>query len=115
MFVDEITLHLAAGRGGDGVVRWLHEKGKEFGGPSGGNGGKGGDVYARAVRDVAVLASFRTVKEFKAEPGNDGANNVKQGAEGKDIEIVIPVGSRVTNLTTGFSRELLNNGERVLL
>ena len=115
MLVDEITLHLGAGRGGDGVVRWLHEKGKEFGGPSGGNGGKGGDVYARAVRDVAGLASFRTVKEFKAEPGNDGANNVKQGAEGKDIEIVIPVGSRVTNLTTGFSRELLNNGERVLL
>ena len=55
MFVDDITLSLRAGKGGDGVVRWRHEKGKEFGGPSGGNGGKGGDVYAIAVRDIGLF------------------------------------------------------------
>jgi GTPase len=115
MFIDEITLHLEAGRGGDGVVRWRHEKGIEKGGPSGGNGGKGGDVYAVAVRDIGVLASYRNVKEFKAGNGQAGANSVKQGKEGKDIEIKFPIGSRLTNLTTGHTLELLEEGEKTLL
>lgn len=115
MFIDEIKLHLKAGRGGDGVVRWLHEKGKDKGGPSGGNGGKGGDVYAIAVRDIGILASYRNVKEFMAGNGKAGANNTKQGKEGKDIEIKFPVGSRLTNLTTGHIIELLKDGEKVIL
>ncbi|MEK7227494.1 MAG: GTPase ObgE [Patescibacteria group bacterium] len=115
MFIDEITLHLKSGRGGDGVVRWLHEKGKDKGGPSGGNGGKGGDVYAMAVRDIGILSSYRNIKEFKAENGKAGANNTKQGKEGKNIEIKFPVGSRLTNLVTGYSLELLKDGERVCL
>ncbi len=115
MFIDEITLHLKAGRGGDGVVRWHHEKGKEFGGPSGGNGGKGGDIYAVAVRDIGALSSYRNVKVFEAGNGEDGAKKLQQGGEGKDIEIKFPVGSRLTNLTTGHSFELLKEGERVRL
>ena len=115
MFIDEITLHLKAGRGGDGVARWLHEKGKDKGGPSGGNGGKGGDVYALAVRDIGILSSYRNIKEFKAGNGEAGANNTKQGKEGKDIEIKFPIGSRLTNLITGYSVELLSDGERVRL
>lgn len=47
MFIDELNLHFKAGKGGDGVVRWLHEKGRDHGGPSGGNGGKGGDEIGR--------------------------------------------------------------------
>lgn len=115
MFVDEISLHLKAGRGGDGVVRWLHEKGKEFGGPSGGNGGRGGDVYAVAVRDIGVLSSYRNVKEFAAGRGEDGSRNSRQGGVGKDIEIRLPVGSRVTNLSSGFSLELMHDEEKVVL
>lgn len=115
MFIDELTLHLKAGRGGDGVVRWLHEKGKEFGGPAGGNGGKGGDVYAVAVRDVGILASYRNVKEFKAKDGEDGANKKWQGGVGEDVEIKLPIGSRITNLTTGYSIDLLKDGEKVSL
>ena len=115
MFIDELTLRLVAGHGGNGVVRWLHEKGKDKGGPSGGNGGKGGDVYAVAVRDIAILAGYKNIKEFKAGDGEAGANNTKQGKEGKDIEIKFPVGSRLTNLTTGYSLELLNDGEKVIL
>jgi GTPase len=68
-FVDEITLHMKAGRGGNGVVRWRHEKGKEFSGAAGGNGGRGGSVYARAVRDPGLLAKYRHTKEFVAERG----------------------------------------------
>ncbi|OHA94191.1 MAG: Obg family GTPase CgtA [Candidatus Zambryskibacteria bacterium RIFCSPHIGHO2_02_FULL_39_16] len=115
MFIDELTLHFKAGRGGDGVVRWRHEKGKDHAGPSGGNGGKGGDVYALAVRDIGILSAYRNVKGFKAEHGEDGAKDLKQGAGGKDIEIRLPVGSRLTNLITGHSIELLKDNEKVLL
>ncbi len=115
MFIDELTLHFKAGRGGDGVVRWRHEKGIELGGPSGGNGGKGGDVYALAVRDMGILAAYRNTKEFAAGHGQDGFKSLKQGKEGDDIEIKFPVGSRLTNMVTGHVIELLNDGEKVLL
>ena len=115
MFIDELTLHFKAGRGGDGVERWRHEKGKEYGGPSGGNGGKGGDVYALAVRDIGILSAYRTVKLFEAGVGEDGAGEVKSGAQGQDIEIKLPVGSRISNLTTGHILELLEENSKVLL
>ena len=59
-FIDELNITAQAGKGGDGVVRWLHLKGKELGGPSGGNGGNGGSVYVRAVRDIGALARYRS-------------------------------------------------------
>lgn len=115
MFIDELTLHLKAGRGGDGVLRWRHEKGIDSGGPAGGNGGKGGDVYALAVRDIGVLTNYRHIKEFVAGRGEDGYKNSKQGGEGDDIEVKLPVGARIKNLTTGHVIELLKDGEKVLL
>jgi GTPase len=115
MFIDEIKLHMKAGKGGNGVVRWLHEKGKDKGGPSGGNGGKGGDVYAVAVRDIGILSKYRDVKVFEAEDGEDGAKNTWQGGEGKSVEIEFPVGSVITNLTTGHVFELNNDGEKIKL
>src|SRR3989338_232299 len=115
MLIDDISLHLKAGRGGNGVVRWRHEKGKDKGGPSGGNGGKGGDVYALAVRDIGILASYRNIKEFSAGRGEDGLKDSKQGGEGENTEIKFPVGSRLTNLASGHVIELLKEGEKVLL
>ncbi|MHB0978185.1 MAG: GTPase ObgE [Minisyncoccota bacterium] len=115
MFIDEIKLNLKAGRGGDGVVRWLHEKGKDKGGPSGGNGGRGGDVYAVAIRDVGILSKYREVKVFEAERGEDGAKNVWHGGDGKSIDIELPIGSIITNLTTGHKFELNNDKERIKL
>src|SRR5688500_13573668 len=101
MFIDELTLHLKAGKGGDGVVRWRHEKGRDSAGPSGGNGGKGGDVYALGVLDIGILSAYRNVGRFEAEDGGDGLKDLKQGGVGKDIELKLPVGSRLTNRTTG--------------
>ena len=115
MFIDELTLHLRAGRGGDGVVRWRHEKGKDHAGPSGGNAGPGGNIYALAMRDIGILSAYRNVKEFEAGRGEDGGGDLKQGGVGKDIEIKLPIGSRLTNLASGYSLELLRDGERVLL
>lgn len=115
MFIDEITLHLKAGRGGDGVERWLHEKGKDHGGPSGGNGGKGGDIFAVAVRDIGILASYRKEKIFEAGSGEDGMKNTWHGGDGGDVEVKFPVGSIVTNLETGHVFELVEDGQRIKL
>ncbi|MHB1330576.1 MAG: GTPase ObgE [Minisyncoccota bacterium] len=115
MFIDEITLHLKAGKGGDGVVRWRHEKGIDKGGPAGGNGGRGGNVFAEAIRDIGVLAAYRDVKAFSAEDGEDGQKHNKQGKEGEDIVIKFPVGSVITNRTTGHIFELKEGGERIKL
>jgi len=110
-FIDELTFHASAGRGGAGVVRWRHEKNKEYSGAAGGNGGAGGDVYVRAVRDVNMLARHKSVKEFKAGKGIDGANMSQQGRSGEDCTIDLPIGSTVTNTQTGRVVELTEEGQ----
>lgn len=114
-FIDELTIYAKAGDGGDGVVRWRHEKGVELGGPAGGDGGRGGHVYAKAVRDVHLLARYRAVKEFAAERGENGGKKSLHGAMGKDLDILLPVGSIITNKKTGQQISLYEEGERVLL
>jgi GTP-binding protein len=114
-FIDEMTLYAEAGRGGDGVVRWRHEKGKEFSGASGGNGGKGGDVSVRAIRDIHKLAQYRHEKKFLAGPGGSGERDSKHGPDGKDLIVDLPIGSIITNTTTGRKYSLLKEGEVILL
>jgi GTP-binding protein len=104
---DEIHFHAKAGNGGIGVVRWRHEKGKEYAGAAGGNGGKGGDIYVRAVRDINIMARYKTVKKFESEKGEDGMNWSRQGKSGEDLYIDLPIGSIVKNLQTGRVVELL--------
>ncbi len=99
--VDELTIHIKAGKGGDGVVRWIHEKFKEFGGPGGGDGGRGGSVYAKAVKDSWLLARYRNTKEFAAKDGDQGGNHRMTGGAGEDLTIEVPVGSILRNLDTG--------------
>lgn len=113
-FIDELTIRARAGHGGDGVVRWLHEKSKEFMGPAGGDGGNGGSVYVRAVRDVSVLSKYRHIKEFTAENGDPGGSRSMHGKNGEDLYIDLPVGSIVTNLETK-KQYFLNNEEQVEL
>ena len=110
-FIDEIEFHAKAGNGGNGVVRWMHEKSKEFSGAGGGNGGPGGDVYVRAVRDTNILARHKTVKLFVAGNGEDGANFSRQGGAGKDFIIDLPIGSIISNTKTGRVVELNEEGE----
>lgn len=112
-FVDEMQVHATAGHGGSGVVRWLHIKGKEKGGPSGGDGGRGGDIILEGVRDLGILASYRFTKKFRAEDGGSGANNDKHGKDGEPVIIKVPVGSVATVTTTGETYEILSEGERV--
>ncbi|MBI2045869.1 MAG: GTPase ObgE [Parcubacteria group bacterium] len=114
-FIDELTIYAKAGDGGGGVVRWRHEKGIELGGPAGGDGGRGGHVYAKAVRDVHLLARYRAIKEFAAERGENGGKKSLHGANGKDLDILFPIGSIITNKKTGQQISLYEEGERVLL
>lgn len=110
-FVDEITLTAEAGKGGDGVVRGLHLKGREKGGPSGGNGGRGGDIIVRGVRDLNILKRYKTSPDFKAENGENGANNEREGKNGTDQYIDVPVGSRVTTRESGAFFDILKEGD----
>ncbi len=113
--VDELTIAAQAGDGGDGVVRWLHLKGVEYAGPSGGNGGDGGNIYVRGVRDVSLLSRYRGEKKFKAGRGADGESLSKHGKRGADLVIDVPVGSLVRNRNTGEVHEILEEGQQILI
>jgi GTP-binding protein len=114
-FIDEVTLTLAAGNGGDGVVRWKQEKFRPMGGPGGGDGGNGGDVYAQTIDDLSYLEYYRFKKEFSAQKGEDGGGNNKEGANGEDITVRFPRGTVLTNTETGESIELKEIGDTICL
>ncbi|OGZ58567.1 MAG: hypothetical protein A3B96_04355 [Candidatus Spechtbacteria bacterium RIFCSPHIGHO2_02_FULL_43_15b] len=114
-FVDELKIFVKAGDGGNGVARWRHEKNMNLGGPSGGNGGNGADVYVRAVRDTHLLARYRAKREFRGESGVDGKGRSLYGKDGDTMEILLPVGSIITNLKTRKKIFLRKENERVLI
>lgn len=115
MVIDEVTIKARAGKGGDGVVRWRQEKGRPLGGPSGGDGGRGGDIVLRGVRDLAYLARYQFVKEIRAKDGENGRSKSEHGASGDTTYIDVPVGSLVTNKETKEVYEILHEGEEILL
>jgi GTPase len=114
-FIDEIKIYAEAGRGGDGVVRWRQEKFIPKGGPAGGDGGKGGDFYVLAVRDVHKLSQYKAKKTFIASRGEDGGNKSLHGKSGEDYILELPVGSIITNLDTEERWQLTEEGEKILL
>lgn len=114
-FIDELNFYGEAGRGGDGVVRWRQEKFVPRGGPAGGDGGRGGDFYIEAVRDIGILAQYKSKKEFKAERGEDGGKKSLHGKTGADYVLKLPVGSIVTNIETNERWELNNPEEKFLI
>lgn len=113
--IDELKLHITAGKGGDGVVRWRTEKSRPLSGPGGGNGGRGGDVYAEAVPDIAYLDFYRQSKKFAAKNGEPGANFGMKGADGESLTLKFPVGSVLKNQETGEEFELNEIGEKKLI
>ncbi len=115
MLIDEITIKAIGGKGGDGVVRWRQEKYIDRGGPNGGNGGKGGDVYVRGVRDVTLLAKYKSLREFSAKDAEPGMGGSKHGSDGDDIYIDIPIGSTIDNLKTGYAFELKHEGQVAMI
>jgi GTP-binding protein len=110
MFVDQITIFAKAGNGGDGVERWRHEKFVAMAGPSGGDGGNGGDIYVEAVRDLGLLAKYTGDPVFEADNGEAGLEKSQHGHRGKDLIIKVPVGSVVTDVKRNRVYEFFAEG-----
>ncbi|MBV8588756.1 MAG: GTPase ObgE [Acetobacteraceae bacterium] len=94
-FLDEAKIYLRSGDGGDGVVAFRREKHLEFGGPDGGNGGRGGDIVFEAVADLNTLIDFRYTQHFRAPKGGNGAGSERTGANAPDVTIKVPVGTEI--------------------
>ena len=95
MFFDEAVIRVKAGQGGDGCVAFRREKGVPFGGPSGGNGGRGGDVHIRAVKRINTLVAFQHQALYIADSGRHGSGKDQRGRSGEDIVIDVPMGTVV--------------------
>ena len=91
-FVDEVTIRVKAGDGGNGCVSFRREKYIEFGGPNGGDGGDGGDVYLVAERNLNTLVDFRHERYYEAQRGENGMGNQMTGKRGDDKEISVTEG-----------------------
>lgn len=111
--VDEVQIHIQSGNGGDGVVRWRREKFQPKGGPNGGNGGRGADVYAEAISDLAYLSLYLRSRNFQAEHGEAGGSRSREGKDGNDLVLKFPRGSVIKNLSTGEEFELAEVGEKL--
>jgi len=112
MLIDNVTIKVTAGKGGDGTAAF--NKIKMALGPTGGSGGKGGNVYLEAVADLGALRRFRVKKSFKAEDGLNGRDSFRDGHDGKDLVLLVPRGTIARNIETGEQVELTTVGERVL-
>jgi len=115
-FVDEAFIDIAAGDGGNGCVSFRHEKYKEFGGPNGGDGGRGGHVYAVADPNLNTLVDFRFSRRHDAGRGEHGMGSDMFGHAGNDITLKMPVGTIITDAETGeVLYELLQPGEKIMI
>jgi len=94
-FLDEAKVYIRSGDGGNGCVAFRREKYIEFGGPSGGNGGRGGDVIVEAVDGLNTLIDYRYQQHFKAQKGTNGMGKDRHGANGKPIMLKVPVGTQI--------------------
>ena len=115
-FVDEATIDVAAGNGGSGCISFRREKFIPFGGPNGGDGGRGGHVYIVADRNINTLIDYRYARRHEARNGEQGRGSDQFGAAGPDITLRMPVGTIVRNFETGeVMMELLEHGEKRML
>jgi GTP-binding protein len=94
-FLDEAKVYIFSGAGGNGCVSFRREKFIEFGGPNGGDGGRGGDVVVQAVQGLNTLIDYRYQQHFKARPGGHGMGKDRHGANGADAVLKVPVGTQV--------------------
>lgn len=113
MLIDDVTINVRAGKGGDGIVSF--NKAKMALGPTGGSGGAGGSVYLEGISNLDALSQFRFHKDLAADGGHDGKMRLNDGAAGKDLILKVPVGTVIHDLTYGRTREIVEVGERVLV
>lgn len=113
-FVDEANIRVQAGKGGDGALSFRREKFIERGGPDGGDGGHGGDVFLLADDSINTLVDFRVARRFKAESGRGGAGRNMTGKSGEDLEVRVPRGTMIHDVDTGeLIGDLTESGQRL--
>lgn len=116
MFVDKTRIYIKAGNGGDGKVNFYRDTMTMFGGPDGGDGGKGGDVIAVADNSLNNLVDYYYTKHFKAENGENGGKSNAYGKSGADLILKVPCGTIITEAETGkIIADMVKNGERKVL
>lgn len=116
MFIDEAEIEIKAGNGGDGAVTFRREKYVPKGGPSGGNGGKGGDVIVQAFSNLNTLLDFKYKRKYFAGDGAIGGNSLKDGKNGGDILIKVPVGTIIKDCESEkVIADLNENGKQVII
>src|SRR2546428_6246204 len=115
-FIDEAKIEIHAGKGGDGAASFRRERSVPRGGPDGGDGGRGGSVWARADRNVNTLIDYRFARIHRAQNGAKGAGADCNGRAGGDIELRMPVGTVIRDAASGvLVADLARDGERALL
>lgn len=115
-FLDKSKIKILSGRGGNGMVAWRREKYVDKGGPAGGDGGTGGDVYFTADANMSTLMDFKYKSVFKAESGVNGRSKNQHGHCGKDLYIKVPVGTTIKDIKTGnIIGDLVNHGDAILV
>ncbi len=116
VFIDKARIKVMSGRGGDGMVAWRREKYVDKGGPAGGDGGCGGDVYFEGTSDMSTLMDFKYKSVYKAQNGVNGGIKNQFGARGKDLIIKVPIGVVVKDLKTGkIIADINEEGQTVLI
>jgi GTP-binding protein len=116
MFLDEVTITVRAGGGGDGASSFRHEAHVPRGGPDGGDGGRGGSIYMRVDPGETMLRDFRYKRHFRAEPGGRGTGSKKHGKAGHDMDLSVPPGTVVRDLATNeLIADLVAHQQRVLV
>jgi GTPase len=115
MLIDEATITVKAGNGGNGAATFKRNAQTAKGGPDGGNGGNGGDVYAQGVDDIMALTEFRYKKSVRGEDGVNGAKQNLYGRNGKELIVHFPVGTFITNQVTKDVFEILDTTTKILL
>ena len=116
MFIDEVTVYIEAGKGGDGCTSFRREKYIEMGGPNGGNGGKGASVIFRTDSGLKTLIDLKMAKKIKGEKGENGKGSTRNGSNAKDVIVKIPCGTTIINTETGdIIADLVRPGEEVVI
>jgi len=116
MFIDQVVIRVASGKGGDGVVHFRREKYVPFGGPDGGDGGRGGDVILQVNPTLNTLAAFQRRRQFKAADGRNGGGKNQTGRSGADLIIQVPPGTVVFDEDTGsLLGDLVREGRQLIV
>ncbi len=113
MIVDDVTIEAKAGHGGSGVVRFSRIKFEQ--GPTGGDGGRGGNIILKGVSDLGALRPFRHKKNIKAGVGKDGEQNTRSGKNGEDVIIPVPVGTVAHDLINNKDYEIIEVGQEAIV